>query len=135
MPTLLPITTGIDHLLAPGRGVGGSEGAESDELRVACFMGLVSFLASRPEVLRVAPLHRSKILNAVAKAIAHSATTVTTTETALTSAGLDGTGEVIQVSARSSEALVHSARKPAQRVFRQQLLFQRLILLLLQVRP
>lgn len=62
---------------------------------MACFMGLVSYLASVPEVLRVAPLHRTKILNAVAKAISQSATI---TDTPLSDAGLDGTGEVIQAS-------------------------------------
>ena len=57
-------------------------------------MGLVSYLASRPEVLRVAPFHKAKLLNAVAKAISQSATI---TKTPLTDAGLDGTGEIIQV--------------------------------------
>lgn len=90
-----PSVLGLDHLLPPGRGAGGSKGAESEELKVACFMGLVSYLASVPEVLRVAPLHRTKILNAVAKAIGQSATI---TDTPLSDAGLDGTGEVIQAS-------------------------------------
>lgn len=61
---------------------------------MACFMGLLSYLASVPEVLRVSTFHTSKILNAVAKAISQSATL---TETPLTDSGLDGTGEVIQV--------------------------------------
>ncbi|CAN0356601.1 unnamed protein product, partial [Scytosiphon promiscuus] len=46
--------TGLDHLLYSGRGVGGESEEEAAELHVACFMGLVSFLASRHEVLRVA---------------------------------------------------------------------------------
>lgn len=61
---------------------------------MACFMGLVSYMASRPQVLRVAPYHRTKILNAVAKAISQSADI---TDTPLTGAGLDGSGEIIQV--------------------------------------
>lgn len=70
------------------------KGAEAEELKRACFVTLVSYLASQPEVLRVAPLHKAKILNAVARAIIQSATV---TETPLTDAGLDGSGEVIQV--------------------------------------
>ena len=61
---------------------------------MACFMGLVSFLASRPEVLRVAPRHKMRLLNAAARA---NIQTATVTSTPLTDAGLDGTGEVIQV--------------------------------------
>lgn len=67
---------------------------ESTELRVACFMGLVSFLSSRLEVLRVSPRHADRLLNAVARAIIQSATE---TDAPLTAAGLDGTGQVIQV--------------------------------------
>lgn len=69
---------------------------ESTELRVACFMGLVSFLSSRLEVLRVSPRHAIGLLNAVARTIIQSATL---TEAPLTAAGLDGTGEIIQVRA------------------------------------
>lgn len=83
----------MDHLLASGKGPGVPGGAD---FHVACFMGLVSYLSSRSEVLRIAPYHRTKLLNAVAKAITFSATT-DTSETKLTAAGLDGTGEVIQV--------------------------------------
>lgn len=61
---------------------------------MACFMGLASFLASRPEVLRVAPRYAQRLLNASARAIINSATA---TDTPLTDAGLDGTGQVIQV--------------------------------------
>lgn len=89
----------MDHLLVGGRGAGGSAGAESEELHVACFMGLVSYLASRPQVLRVAPYYRTKLLNAVAKSISQSATI---TETPLSDAGLSGSGEVIQVKALGS---------------------------------
>lgn len=89
-----PPASGLDHLLVGGRGAGGSAGAESDELQVACFMGLVSYLASRPQVLRVAPYYRTKLLNAVARSISQSGTI---TETPLSDAGLHGSGEVIQV--------------------------------------
>ena len=61
---------------------------------MACFMGLVSFLAGRLEVLRIAPRHRVDLLNASARATIQTATT---TDTPLTDAGLDGTGQVIQV--------------------------------------
>lgn len=84
----------MDHLLPEGRGAGGNEGAEADELQVACFMALLSFLASRPEVLRVSPARAMKLLNAAAY---HNVQSATLTESPLTDAGLDGTGEVIQV--------------------------------------
>lgn len=87
-------TAGMDHLLHQGRGAGGSTGAESDELQMACFMGLVSYLAGLPEVQRVSPFHESRLLNAVAGAIVQSGNIV---DRPLTDAGLDGTGEVIQV--------------------------------------
>lgn len=87
---------GLDHLLPDGRGAGGREGEESEELKTACFMSLVSYLASMPEVLRVSPLHQSKILNAVASSVVQAGT-IDTTQKPLTAAGLDGTGEVIQV--------------------------------------
>ncbi|CAM9670039.1 unnamed protein product [Ectocarpus fasciculatus] len=57
-------------------------------------MGLVSFLASKPEVLRVAPRQSQGLLNAAARANIQSATV---TDTPLTDAGLDGTGQVVQV--------------------------------------
>lgn len=59
----------IDHLMYGGRGAGGSVGEESDELKTACLMGLISILASIPEVRRIAPLHMPKLNNAVANAI------------------------------------------------------------------
>lgn len=95
-PSFLP-SSGLDHLLPNGRGAGGREGEEAEELKIACFMGLLSYLASVPEVLRISTFHTSKILNAVAKAISQSATL---TDTPLTDSGLDGTGEVIQVRQR-----------------------------------
>lgn len=88
---------GLDHLLFSGRGAGGSTDEESNELHVACFMGLVSVLAGRLDVLRVSSRHSKRVLNEAARAIIQSATE---TETPLTDAGLDGTGEVIQVSER-----------------------------------
>lgn len=57
-------------------------------------MGLLSQLAAKPEVLRVAPLLSAQHHNAVANAIVQSSTI---TQTPLQDAGLDGTGEVIQV--------------------------------------
>ena len=84
----------MDHLLHQGRGAGGSTGAESDELQMACLMGLVSYLAGLPEVQRVSPFHEARIMNAVAGAIVQSGNVV---DRPLTEAGLDGTGEVIQV--------------------------------------
>ncbi|CAN0335611.1 unnamed protein product, partial [Ectocarpus fasciculatus] len=88
------MVAGLDHLLFSGRGAGGSHEEESTELHVACFMGLVSFLAGRPEVLRVSPRHTKRMLNEAARGIIQSASA---TNTPLTDAGLDGTGEVIQV--------------------------------------
>ncbi|CAM9519204.1 unnamed protein product, partial [Scytosiphon promiscuus] len=85
---------GIDHLLPGGRGAGGNEGEEADELQVACFMGLLSFLAARPEVVRISAARQAKMLNAAAYRNLQSATM---TETPVTDSGLDGTGEVIQV--------------------------------------
>ncbi|CAM9691381.1 unnamed protein product [Scytosiphon promiscuus] len=87
--------SGLDHLLYSGRGAGGSsEGGEAAELHVACFMGLVSFFAGRPEVLRIAARYRQGLLNASARA---NIQTATLTDTPFTDAGLDGTGQVIQV--------------------------------------
>ncbi|CAM9894313.1 unnamed protein product [Scytosiphon promiscuus] len=77
---------GLDHLL-PG------EKAPS-EAKMACFMCLLSQLAAKPEVLRVSPLYRVSTSNAVGSAVVQSATTM---ETPLLDAGLDGTGEVIQI--------------------------------------
>lgn len=84
----------MEHLLYGGRGAGGKEGEEADELQMACFMGLLSFFAATPEVQRIAPLHVPQLLNAVAGAIVQSGNIA---DKPLTAAGLDGTGEIIQV--------------------------------------
>lgn len=57
-------------------------------------MGLLSFLTSQPEVMRVSAARQLKLLNAAAFPNIQSATR---TETPLSNSGLDGTGEVIQV--------------------------------------
>lgn len=88
-----PPHAGLDHLLYGGRGAGGQR-EEADELHVACFMGLVSFLAGKNEVLRVSPWEKKFTLNSSARANIQSGTV---TATPLTDAGLDGTGEIIQV--------------------------------------
>lgn len=85
----------MDHLLPLGQGAGGKSGEESDELKMACLMGLVSVLAAVPEVQRISPLHASELKNAVAGAIVQSGNIA---EKPLTDAGLDGAGEIIQVS-------------------------------------
>ncbi|CAN0316610.1 unnamed protein product, partial [Scytosiphon promiscuus] len=85
---------GLDHLLFLGRGAGGSTEEESTELHVACFMGLVSVLAARMDVLRVSSWHSKRLLNESARNVIQSATA---TDSPLTDAGLDGTGEVIQI--------------------------------------
>lgn len=88
-PTGAHYLSGVDHLLYS---------AQTSETQVACFMGLLSFLASRPEVLRVSPMHGARIQNTVASSILQSATVA---ETPLQDAGLDGSGEIIQVSCRT----------------------------------
>lgn len=85
---------GLNHLL-PGAKSGLDD--DSGEVKTACLMALLSQLAARPEVLRVAPLSKSRLLNDIASAIVQSATI---TETPLHDAGLDGTGEVIQAKCR-----------------------------------
>lgn len=69
-------------------------------------MGLVSFLASTQEVLRIAPKRPVQMLDAAARAVMQSATS---TETPLTDAGLDGTGQIIQVCVcmRTGSSLKH----------------------------
>lgn len=81
------VMIGIGHLLP-------DNGTRVPEVKMACFMGLLSQLAARPEVLRVAPLYRMKLNNAFASATVESANK---TETPFRDVGLDGTGEVIQV--------------------------------------
>ncbi|CAM9895106.1 unnamed protein product [Pylaiella littoralis] len=77
---------GMNHLLS-------SEDAPS-EAQMACFMSLLLQLAAKSEVLRVSPLHSAKLLNAVASAITEGGDT---SKRPLLDAGLDGRGEVIQV--------------------------------------
>lgn len=77
---------GMTHLLPKGD-------VEVPEVKMACFMGLVSQFAAKPEVLRVAPLHSMQELDAITAAVMESASIV---NTPLRGAGLDGTGEVIQ---------------------------------------
>lgn len=84
----------MDHLLPLGRGAGGTSGTESNELQMACLMGLMSGLAAAPEVQRISPLHASELKNAVAGAVVQSGTI---SDKPLTDTGLDGTGEIIQV--------------------------------------
>ncbi|CAM9433577.1 unnamed protein product, partial [Choristocarpus tenellus] len=93
------LTVGLEHLLPGGDpwtrlgdvGIGLEGDADS---QMACLMGLISYLLSRPEVVRVTPEIQKRTLNAVATAITQSATI---TDKPLTLAGLDGSGEVIQV--------------------------------------
>lgn len=83
---------GMRHLLPSNE----TTTEEMEDLKVACFMGLLSVLAATPEVVRIAPLHRSSILNGVAASICETAST-NVSDTPLRKAGLDGLGEVIQV--------------------------------------
>lgn len=80
---------GLDHLLQ----VEGED--HPSETKMACFMGLLSQLAAKPEVLRVSALHRAEYLGSVTNALIQSAST---NETNLFTFGLDGAGEVIQAS-------------------------------------
>ena len=73
-------------------------------------MGLVSFLAGRFEVLRVAPWHAKVIFNAAARANIQTATVISTP---LTDAGLNGTGEVIQVGGFSDGTLLYACIMPS----------------------
>lgn len=66
---------------------------------MACFMGLVSHLAAKPSVLRVAPLHGVELLDEVVNAIVESGNI---DYTPFQDAGLDGSGEVIQVQRQST---------------------------------
>jgi len=56
-PTIF-LVAGLDHLLHSGRGVGGESDEEAAELKTACFMGLLSVIANKHEVLRVATWNR-----------------------------------------------------------------------------
>lgn len=99
--TCFPFVAGMDHLLPTGNmdksNTPKTPSSFSDnELQVACFMGLVSVLASTPEVLRVSPYHAKSGLNAVAASVTETASS-DISQTPLRNAGLDGSGEVIQV--------------------------------------
>lgn len=65
-------------------------------------MGLVSFLASQPEVLRVSTARKINLFNAAAYRNVQSANLE---DTPLTDAGLDGTGEVIQVREKNHKSI------------------------------
>ena len=74
---------------------------------MACFMAFLMQLAVKPEVLRVSPTHKAKLLNSAASAVVQSATT---TETPLLDVGLDGKDEVIQVRRlRSDGSIVNTS--------------------------
>ena len=92
------LPSGIDHLL-PGE-------EPPTEAKMACYMALLMQLTVKPEVLRVSPKYRAKLLNSMTNAVVQSATTA---ETPLTDAGLDGKGEVIQVSPLISDGLIATA--------------------------
>ena len=47
------LVAGLHHLLQSGRGVGGASEEEAAELKTACFMGLLSVIANKHEVLKV----------------------------------------------------------------------------------
>lgn len=81
----LLLIAGIDHLLP---------NEDGSEMQMACFMGLLSHLASKAEVLRISPLPVEQLHNAVGSAIVQSASII---DTPFLDVGLDGTGEVIQV--------------------------------------
>lgn len=61
---------------------------------MACLMGLISFLASRPEAARVSALPRGELANEVATRIVQGASE---TRTPLWDRGVDGSGQVVQV--------------------------------------
>lgn len=96
----------IGHLLpgpnpaGAGRGAGGASGdgrttgIDGEREKTACLMGLVSFLASRPEVARVSALPRAELSNAVAGRIVQGGSA---TSAPIWGRGVDGSGEVVQV--------------------------------------
>eukprot|EP00904_Undaria_pinnatifida_P012698 jgi/Undpi1/8559/HiC_scaffold_25.g11024.m1 len=88
--------TGIDGLLnGPHLQEESDEkSTETEDWRVACFMGLLSVFASTHQVLRISPLPRARTHNAVASAITESGTI---TREPFRHIGLDGSGEVVQV--------------------------------------
>ncbi|CAM9494152.1 unnamed protein product [Pylaiella littoralis] len=68
--------------------------SDSEREKKACLMGLVSFLASRPEVARVSALPRAELSNEVAARIVQGASA---TSTPIWDRGVDGSGQVVQV--------------------------------------
>lgn len=78
--------------LFPGSRVLGPE--ELERGRISCVMGLLSFLASRPEVARVSSLPRAELFNAVASRVVQGGAE---DSSPLWDGGIDGTGQVIQV--------------------------------------
>ncbi|CAN0541254.1 unnamed protein product, partial [Scytosiphon promiscuus] len=61
---------------------------------MACLMGLISFLASRPEAARVSALPRGELFNEVATRIVQGASE---TNSPLWERGVDSPGQVVQV--------------------------------------
>lgn len=97
-------STGIGHLL-PRQADSEENGLEKEDAAVSqqrqhqqssssCLMGLISFLASRPEAVRVSALPRGQLFNAVAARIVQGASLTTTP---LWDRGVDGTDQVVQV--------------------------------------
>ncbi|CAM9635731.1 unnamed protein product, partial [Discosporangium mesarthrocarpum] len=93
---------GIGHLLVgpyapttatPAPGNESYSDREGEE-RTACLMGLLAFLSAQPEVLRVSPLPRAAFFNAVATGIMQGSDV---SRTPLWDRGLDGRGQVIQI--------------------------------------
>ncbi|CAM9830520.1 unnamed protein product, partial [Ectocarpus sp. 13 AM-2016] len=73
---------------------GGGSASASEREKTACLMGLVSFLAARPEVARVSALPRAELFNAVAGRIVQGGSATTQP---IWDRGGDGSGEVVQV--------------------------------------
>lgn len=91
----------IGHLLpGPNPAGAGAAGADAtsevdgEREKTACLMGLISFLASRPEVARVSALPRAELSNAVAGRIVQGGSA---TSAPIWGRGVDGSGEVVQV--------------------------------------
>lgn len=66
---------GIDHLLDGPHLLERSDTTE--DWRVACLMGLLTVLSSAHEVLRISPLPRARIHNAVCNGVVHFRETLT----------------------------------------------------------
>lgn len=92
-------STGIGHLLprqadSEKNDLVKEDGAVSQQSSSSCLMGLISFLASRPEAVRVSALPRGQMFNGVAARIVQGASLTTTP---LWDRGVDGTDQVVQV--------------------------------------